>query len=45
VIEVTDEMIYAFAGESEITATDAYAIKAGLKAVLAIVEEELAERV
>jgi hypothetical protein len=40
VIEPTDEMIYAFAGEPEITATDAHAIRVGLAAVLAIVERE-----
>lgn len=39
-IEPTDEMIYAFAGEPEITATDAHAITAGLAAVLAIVERD-----
>lgn len=39
-IEVTDEMIYAFAGEPEITATDAHAIGVGLTAVLAIVERD-----
>jgi hypothetical protein len=40
VIEPTDEMIYAFAGEPEITATDAHAIRVGLAAVLAIVERD-----
>lgn len=39
-IEPTDEMIYAFAGEPEITATDAHAIRVGLAAVLAIVERD-----
>lgn len=39
-IEVTDRMIYAFAGEPEITATDAHAIRVGLTAVLAIVERD-----
>ena len=39
-IEVTDEMTYAFAGEPEITATDANAIRVGLAAVLAIVERD-----
>lgn len=39
-IEVTDEMIYAFVGEPEITATDAHAIRTGLAAVLAIVERD-----
>jgi hypothetical protein len=42
VIEVTDEMIYAFAGEPEITATDAHAISVGLAAVLAIIERDQA---
>lgn len=41
-IEVTDQMIYAFAGEPEITATDAHAIRVGLAAVLAIVERDRA---
>lgn len=41
-IEVTDEMIYAFAGEPEITATDAHAIRVGLAAVLALVERDRA---
>lgn len=36
-IEITDEMIYAFAGEPEITATDAHAIRTGLAAALALV--------
>jgi hypothetical protein len=40
--EPTDEMIYAFAGEPEITATDAHAIRVGLAAVLAIVERDQA---
>jgi hypothetical protein len=40
VIEPTDEMIYAFAGEPEITATDAHAIRVGLAAVLAIVDRD-----
>lgn len=39
-IEVTDEMIYAFAGEPEITGTDAHCIRHGLTAVLAVVERE-----
>jgi hypothetical protein len=39
-IEITDRMIYAFAGEPEITATDAHAIKVGLAAALAIVERD-----
>jgi hypothetical protein len=39
-IEVTDLMVYAFAGEPEITATDAHAIKAGLTAMLAMVERD-----
>jgi hypothetical protein len=43
-IEVTDEMIYAFAGEPEITATDAHAIEAGLTAALAIVERDYVSR-
>lgn len=37
-IKVTDEMIYAFAGEPEITATDAHAIRVGLTAVLPLAE-------
>jgi hypothetical protein len=40
VIEVTDEMVYAFAAEPEITATDAHAISVGLAAVFAIVERD-----
>lgn len=39
-IEPTDEMVYAFAGEPEITATDAHYIRHGLAAVLAIVERD-----
>ena len=39
-IEVTDEMIWAFAGDPEITATDAHAIRVGLTAVLALVERD-----
>ncbi len=39
-IEPTDEMVYAFAGEPEITGTDAHAISVGLAAVLAIVERD-----
>lgn len=39
-IDPTDQMIYAFAGEPEITATDAHAIRVGLAAVLAIVERD-----
>lgn len=39
-IELTDEMIYAFAGEPEITATDAHAIRVGLAAVLAILDRD-----
>lgn len=39
-LEPTDEMIYAFVGEPEITATDAHAIQVGLAAVLAIVERD-----
>jgi hypothetical protein len=38
-IEVTDQMIYAFAGEPEVTATDAHAIRVGLAAVLALAEQ------
>jgi hypothetical protein len=38
--DITDEMVYAFAGEPEITATDAHAIKVGLAKVLAIVERD-----
>jgi len=37
-IEITDQMIYAFAGEPEITASDAHAIEVGLTAVFALVE-------
>jgi hypothetical protein len=44
VIEPTDEMIYAFVGEPEITATDAHAIRIGLAAVLAIVERDFSLR-
>jgi hypothetical protein len=40
-VHVTDEMIYAFAGEPEITATDAHAIEVGLRAVFAIVESKI----
>ncbi len=43
-IEVTDEMIYAFAGEPEITATDAHAIEVGLKSVLAIIDRDYVTR-
>ena len=39
-IEITDQMVYAFAGEPEITATDAHAIRVGLEAVLAIVQRD-----
>jgi hypothetical protein len=39
-IEITDQLIYAFAGEPEITATDAHAIRVGLTAVLALVERD-----
>jgi hypothetical protein len=45
VIEVTDEMVYAYAGEPEITGTDAHAIRVGLAAVLAIVERANADQV
>lgn len=44
-IEPTDEMIYAFAGEPEITATDAHAIRVGLAAVIPLVERDLIARV
>lgn len=37
-MEISDRMIYAFAGEPEITATDAHCIKIGLEKVLALPE-------
>lgn len=40
-IEPTDEMIYAFSGEPEITGADAHYIRTGLTAVLAIVERDV----
>lgn len=42
-MEVTDRMIYAFAGEPEITATDAHAIKVGLEAVLKVINAPVQE--
>lgn len=43
-MKVTDHMIYTFAGESEITATDAHAIGVGLQAVLDMPEMQALER-
>ncbi|GAA2696394.1 hypothetical protein [Actinoplanes palleronii] len=40
-IEPTDEMIYAFAGEPEITATDAHAIRVGLAAALGTIADDV----
>jgi hypothetical protein len=37
-MKVTDQMIYAFAGDPEITVTDAHAIKVGLQAALDLLE-------
>jgi len=37
-VKVTEQMIYAFAGEPEITATDAHAIEAGLQRVLDLID-------
>lgn len=42
-MKVTDRMIYAFAGEPEITGTDAYAIEVGLRAVFAEVDRQIEE--
>lgn len=43
-IPVTDQMIYAFAGEPEITATDAHTIRVGLVAVLELVAQDYERR-